>query len=197
MTHRLTSVAHEWLASQSLEGGLAIDATAGNGHDTLFLANRVGPWGRVLAFDRQPAALGQAVRRLDRAGIGNRVCWIVDDHAQLLNWVPAHWHQRLAVAIFNLGWLPGSDHRLITTPATTVAALAACCRLLRPRGRISLIAYPRHEGGAAESQAVATWLHSLPASHFLTTCHPTPNHGPIWWQITRLPTTPSHATVRK
>lgn len=38
-------------------GDTVIDATAGNGHDTVFLAQLVGRQGRVWAFDVQSSAL--------------------------------------------------------------------------------------------------------------------------------------------
>ena len=38
------------------KGDLVVDATAGNGYDTLFLARAVGPSGTVFAFDRQVSA---------------------------------------------------------------------------------------------------------------------------------------------
>ncbi|MDD3298972.1 MAG: rRNA methyltransferase, partial [Firmicutes bacterium] len=39
------------------EGDLTVDATAGNGHDTLFFASLVGEKGAVYAFDIQQRAL--------------------------------------------------------------------------------------------------------------------------------------------
>ena len=51
----------EWYRSvirtQIKPGDLCIDATMGNGHDTLFLSQLAGPSGFVLAFDIQQAAL--------------------------------------------------------------------------------------------------------------------------------------------
>src|SRR6187200_825592 len=38
-------------------GDVVVDATAGNGHDTVFLAQHVLPGGRVFAFDLQQEAI--------------------------------------------------------------------------------------------------------------------------------------------
>ena len=70
MTQRpLTTLAQQAVAAVLGPGGLAVDATVGNGHDTLFLARRVAPRGRVFGFDIQPAALAGARRRLAAAGL--------------------------------------------------------------------------------------------------------------------------------
>lgn len=49
--------AHCLLRKALPEGGNALDGTAGNGHDTLFLAQTAGIRGKVWAFDIQPQAL--------------------------------------------------------------------------------------------------------------------------------------------
>lgn len=51
------SIVHGFLAQHLGPGMFAVDATAGNGHDTAFLCGLVGPTGRVLAMDIQPAAV--------------------------------------------------------------------------------------------------------------------------------------------
>ena len=48
---------HALLAPRLRAGDAVVDATAGNGHDTVFLAQRVLPGGRVFAFDVQAGAL--------------------------------------------------------------------------------------------------------------------------------------------
>ena len=52
------SIAHRVAESVLREGDLAVDATAGNGHDTVFLAQAVGETGKVFAIDVQAAAIG-------------------------------------------------------------------------------------------------------------------------------------------
>eukprot|EP01031_Cornospumella_fuschlensis_P016063 gene16063-19615_t len=50
-------------------GDIAVDATAGNGHDTLFLARLIGPGGHVYAVDVQEPAVLETRRRLLEAGV--------------------------------------------------------------------------------------------------------------------------------
>ena len=55
MTQRLslTEQAHNIIRKHLKVGGIAIDATVGNGHDTLFLAKQVETQGLVFGFDIQ------------------------------------------------------------------------------------------------------------------------------------------------
>lgn len=50
---RLTSVAQDIWTAYVHEGDTVVDATAGNGGDTLWLARAVGPGGCVYAFDTE------------------------------------------------------------------------------------------------------------------------------------------------
>lgn len=154
---RLTELAHRLLAEALGPGGRAVDATAGNGHDTLFLARRAGPTGRVLALDIQPAAVATTRARLDAAGHGP-ACEVREaDHARLAEWLPADFRGATDAVVLNLGYLPGSDHALVTRPEGTVAALRAGLAALRPGGRLVVVAYTGHPGGEAEAEAVAAF----------------------------------------
>ena len=57
---------HAFLADRVRPGDFCIDATAGNGHDTVFLCSLVGETGRVLAFDIQPPAVENTNARLQQ-----------------------------------------------------------------------------------------------------------------------------------
>ncbi len=140
----LTARAHAWLEPVLAPGATALDATCGNGHDTLFLARAVAPGGTVHAFDLQPAAIERSRRRLEAAATGASLHWYQQDHAGLAGALAGI---RLDAAMFNLGWLPRSDSDIITTPASTTAALAAALALMRPRARLTVICYCGHAGG--------------------------------------------------
>jgi 16S rRNA C1402 N4-methylase RsmH len=142
-------------------GDWAIDATVGNGHDALALAQLVGPSGRVFGFDIQAEAISATEARLAAAGIGN-VELFRCDHARMRDVLPQEARNRVAVVAFNLGYLPGGDHRVITQAPSTLAALDASLELLRPGGLITVIAYPGHAGGDDEAQAVRAWLQAQP-----------------------------------
>ena len=56
----------------SLEGAFVIDATVGNGYDTVYLAGKVGETGREYGFDVQMEAIGATRARLNEAGLLDR-----------------------------------------------------------------------------------------------------------------------------
>ncbi|GHC10400.1 tRNA (mnm(5)s(2)U34)-methyltransferase [Cerasicoccus arenae] len=162
---RLTQVAHTQLSDTIQAGDYAIDATAGNGHDTLLLARLVGSAGRVLAIDRQATALSTTQQRLTIASLLDRVILTEGDHANLLSLAPQDWQGHVQAIVFNLGYLPGSDKQIITTAATTRSALDACLQLLKPGGLLSLLIYRGHAGGHDEEVVILDWLETN-ANHF-------------------------------
>jgi hypothetical protein len=78
-----------------------------------------------------------------------------------MDWLPDRAASIRAI-MFNLGYLPAGDKSRITTASTTLKALEASRNLLMPGGRLTLIAYPGHPGGAEETKAVAEWFETLP-----------------------------------
>ncbi|EUJ17052.1 S-adenosylmethionine (SAM)-dependent methyltransferase [Listeria aquatica FSL S10-1188] len=64
---------HQLLRKVIFPGDVVIDATCGNGHDTLFLAQLVGPNGKVYAYDIQQTAIEKTEARLDEASCKNQV----------------------------------------------------------------------------------------------------------------------------
>lgn len=176
----LTARAHAWLGPVLAPGATVLDATCGNGHDTLFLARAVAPGGAVHAFDLQPAAIERSRRRLDDKPTGASLYWYQRDHAGLAGALAGI---RLDAAMFNLGWLPGSDSDIITTPASTTAALAAVLYLLGPGARMSIVCYRGHAGGEEEAAAVRAWLETA-AVRTLASEPDTPSpRGPVLYII--------------
>lgn len=155
---RPTQLAKTILREAIREGDTVIDATAGNGHDTLFLAECVGPSGRVLAFDIQENAILSARQRITEAGFAGRVEFHQTSHAQMEEHAtPAS----ISAVMFNLGFLPGENHELTTLASETLVAIHAAERLLKPGGVLSVICYPGHPAGATEAVEVETRIASL------------------------------------
>jgi len=145
---------------------VAVDATVGNGHDTVVLARAIGEEGRVFGFDVQPDALDATRDRLASEGLIDRVTLIEAGHETMERHLPAAAHGTVDAVMFNLGYLPGSDSPLTTTPATTRPALDAALRLLRPGGVATVVVYTGHEGGEEEAAAVDAWAADLSQSRF-------------------------------
>ena len=138
-------------------GDTVVDATMGNGHDTLFLAEQVGAEGHVYAFDIQESALESTRALLKEHDAADRVTLFCQSHAELTASVPSG----LAAAVFNLGWLPGGDHRITTRCDSTRQAILAALELLKPGGIVTVCIYPGHLEGEKELEMLVPLLSSL------------------------------------
>ena len=164
--------ARDLVRSALTPGDTAVDATVGNGHDTLFLAECVGPTGRVVGFDIQPSALAATTRRLREAGLDDRVDLLLRGHEEMFAWFAESASPPSPKAVmFNLGYQPGGDKSVITRPVTTVIALGSALDLVVPGGVITTVLYPGHEGGRAETEAVLSWAGEVPAQRARLVCH--------------------------
>ena len=157
--HSARHWAHELIAQALEPGDRAVDATMGNGHDTLFLAEKVGPSGRVYAFDVQAAALENTRRRLEGADCLRQAQLFQMSHARMAEVVPGP----VDAVLFNLGWLPGGDHAVTTRVESTLQAVDAALSLLAPGGLMTVCVYPGHGEGAREAEALLGWARSLDA----------------------------------
>ncbi len=162
----LVQQAHVALREIIDEGDTVIDATVGNGHDTLFLAQCVGENGKVYGFDIQQTALDETCRRLDEAGLSQQVSLYHAGHEAMRIALPESLVGRVKAVMFNLGYLPGGDKQRTTTLNTSLAALEQSQQLLMPGGVISVLAYTGHPGGREEAEAVKAWAATLAADYF-------------------------------
>lgn len=153
-----TQAAHAALSSVLRPGDWAVDATAGNGHDTLFLATAVQPGGRVFVCDIQRAALAATRARLAAAGLAAGVDFFQGNHADLPKHLPTNAKGRIRAVIFNLGYLPGGKKSITTNGSSTVRALSALSEYLEAGGLLVVVAYRGHPGGEAECTSVRTWF---------------------------------------
>jgi len=176
----LTDQAARRLAVYLSAGDVVIDATAGNGYDTLFLAQHVEPAGHVFAFDIQPRAIEKTRQRLAAQNLAAQVTLRLASHGDLKANIPLQFHRNISVIMFNLGYLPGSDKSVKTETSTTLAALEDAIALLKPDGLLSVMLYPGHAGGETETLAVLNWANTLPAQW--QTTHVT-TAGPQWLLI--------------
>ena len=180
----LTEIAHKAWADHLKPGSCVLDATAGNGFDTLFLARRVSPGGRVFAVDIQQSAVTATRAALNRAGLGERAEVRKGDHSLLGQVFPTLDEVPLDLVCFNLGYLPGGDHAITTKADTSLRAFKTSLDLLREGGVLSVIAYRGHPGADVEYAATAEFFSTLPdpwscLRHIETGSAQHP--GPVWW----------------
>ena len=158
---RILPQSKRWLADVITEGDLVVDATMGNGNDTDFLARCVGTTGKVYAFDVQQQAIDLTTERL-----GERIQQtelILDSHANIAKYVP----ENITAAVFNLGFLPNQHESPVITQAdSTIQALQATLRLLKPGGMVTVAVYDGHPGGPEERDAVVNFAQALDAKRY-------------------------------
>lgn len=182
---------HLLMADRVRAGAVLVDATAGNGHDTLFLARLAGASGHVHAFDVQEAAVRQTRMRLLEAGVPE-TCFTLHHagHETMAERLPAEMHGQVAGILFNLGYLPGSDKTVITRTETTLAALKQALHLLAGGGLLCAAIYPGHAGGAEEREAISAWAEGLcPRSYEVQQLRPVNRAAapPECWAIWKRP----------
>ncbi|MEA5114005.1 MAG: class I SAM-dependent methyltransferase [Geobacteraceae bacterium] len=153
---------HLFLRRVVVPGDVVVDATCGNGFDTLFLARLVGDGGRVWAFDLQAEAIRSAEARLDEAGCLSRVKLVNAGHERLDEYLK----EKVRAVVFNLGYLPGVPDGQVTCADSTLAALDRASELLLPGGIITVALYTGHPGGAEEAAMVEKWAAGLPPRGF-------------------------------
>lgn len=143
------------------EGDTVVDATAGNGYDTLKLCKKTGENGKVFAFDIQECALAATDKRLKEAGLSNAVL-ILDSHSEMDKYVST----APSAVIFNLGYLPGGNHEICTHAASSVAAIEKALAILSENGFISITIYYGKNSGTDEKEAVMQYLKSIDSKKY-------------------------------
>ena len=155
-------LAQEMLTGFLRPGDIVVDATMGNGHDTLFLCNAVGPSGHVYAFDVQPQALAATQSRLQDEGLLDCADLYLCGHQHMDEYVT----EKVHAVVFNLGWLPGGNHEITTRWETTQEAVLKALNMLLPQGMLVLCVYPGHSEGEIERQELLRFFTSLPNRHY-------------------------------
>ena len=158
---------HELVRSVVNPGAVVVDATAGNGHDALFLARLVSPGGQVHAFDIQEAAVAATRRRLVEAGLESVLHLHHRGHEEMEGvLVERGLAGDVAAVMFNLGYLPGGDRDVITRVGTTLRAAEAALEMLAPGGIMTVALYTGHPGGREEAEAMAGFCRGLDQDRF-------------------------------
>ncbi len=161
----LTGLHKHFILEHLSEGDVAVDFTMGNGNDTLFLSRTVGESGRVYAFDIQEEALASTRAHLTTNGAPENYTLICASHHRVKEFVS----EPVKAGVFNLGYLPRSGRKTVTTMLeTTRPAVEAAIELLAPDGVLIVAIYPGHEEGALEGDALREYFKTL--SRFRVCC---------------------------
>jgi len=160
-------LAADYMIRSIREGDRVVDATMGNGKDTLFLCGLVGESGHVYAFDVQKEAVDRTRVRIEEAGYAGRTTLLHAGHETMAEHVKGD----IQAVMFNLGWLPGAQHIVTTKTDTTLAAVRAALELIVPGGIVTVCIYPGHEEGGRELSALLDLTASLDVRRFNAAHH--------------------------
>lgn len=185
---RLTELVHKLLDIQVHPGDSVIDATSGNGHDSGKLASLIGACGHLHAIDIQAPAIAATKKLLENSGFDHCYTLYCDDHGAVLRAMQAKHQHRISAIVFNLGYLPGSDHTIQTNSTTTITALDACLPLLCQNGLLLVTAYRGHPGGMEEAEKVEKWMQQRKSCkgwkiEQVAPRAASPRVAPILWQV--------------
>ncbi len=161
--YQVTQWCHHFIREHVREGDICIDATAGNGNDTLLLAELVGEPGKVFAFDIQEQAVRATKKRLEEHGFLERAEIICDSHTKMEEYVKGE----VSCIVFNFGYLPGGSHTLATKKDTSIEAIGIGLRLLSKGGLMSLCIYSGGDSGFEEKEGILNYLKTLDGRQYL------------------------------
>ena len=134
-------------------GDTAVDATVGNGNDTLELSRLVGETGKVYGFDIQPIALMRASEFLMQSEAPSEIELVYNGHEEM----DRHISEKVAAVVFNLGYLPSGKKQITTIADTTITALDKAIDMIKPDGIVTVVMYPGHTEGRLEKEKVLEW----------------------------------------
>ena len=183
--YQITQWCHKLIKDHVKEGDICIDATAGNGNDTLLLAELIGEKGKVYAFDIQEQAILATKERLTTHHVLERAELICDSHSKMKDYVQGE----VSCIVFNFGYLPGGDHALATKKESSIEAIETGLSILEKGGMMSLCIYSGGDSGFEERDAILSYIQNLDAKKYLVIVsqyYNRPNNPPIPAMIIRL-----------
>lgn len=157
-SYQITKWCHETFKILANAGGTYIDATMGNGYDTLFLCRLAGNTGYVKAFDIQKQALENTRKLLLENHVEERAELILDSHVNMGEYAKI---ESIDGICFNFGYLPGGDHFLATQAKTSLEAVETGLTLLKKGGVMSLCIYSGGDTGFEEKDCLLEFVKNL------------------------------------
>ena len=176
---QITQWSAHFIEEQVKPGDFCIDATMGNGNDTLLLSRLCGESGQVLAFDIQEQALNHTRERLQKAAAPANYTLLLESHSHMRQYARP---ETVSCIVFNLGYLPGGDHSKATKSNTSITAMEQGLFLLKKGGLLSLCIYSGGDSGFQERDDILTWLKQLDSHKYLvirSDYYNRPNNPPI------------------
>lgn len=142
---------------------IVIDATVGNGNDTLFVKKLLNDTGKIYCFDIQNQALKNTKYRILKEGFNLTNIYLINDSHENLD---IYVKEEVDLVIFNLGYLPGGNHSIVTKPESSILAISKALKLIKKTGKIIIVGYIGHEGGYEEVMQIHKYLTNIDQKKF-------------------------------
>ncbi len=147
----------------------AIDATLGNGFDTLYLAKilieRNDQRGKLICFDIQKKAI-ESAKLLLRENLKKEhfknINILQKSHEDLTKFIK----EKVNLIVYNLGYLPKSDKKITTNAETTISSIESGFKILAKKAAISIISYSGHSAGEKEEIALIEYLKKIDRNEY-------------------------------
>ncbi|EPP34479.1 rRNA methylase family protein [Chlamydia ibidis] len=138
-------------------GDLVVDATCGNGRDSLVLARILQGVGRLVVYDIQDYALENA-RKLFASTLSMQESSIIQLKKMSHEFVE---EKGAKLFHYNLGYLPSGDKSITTLVASTIASIRRALDFVSDDGAITVVCYPGHEEGEKETREIIAFGETL------------------------------------
>lgn len=161
---QITEWVHHFIREQVKPGDFCIDATMGNGNDTVLLSRLAGENGHVLAFDIQEQALQNTTERLKAENCADNYRLIMRSHEYMGEYAD---EGSVSCITFNFGYLPGGNHNLATHADSSIRAIAGGLKLLKKQGLMTLCIYSGGDSGFFEKDAILQYVRELDTRNYL------------------------------
>lgn len=184
--YQITEWCHRFIKETVQAGDLCVDATMGNGHDTVLLSQLAGENGHVYAFDIQEIALANTRALLAASACPANTTLLLESHEQMEHYCE---NGSVSCITFNFGYLPGGDHAKSTKASSSIAAIHSGLSLLKIGGLMSLCIYSGGDTGFEERDAILSYIKGLDSKTYLvikSDYYNRPNNPPIPVLIIRL-----------
>ncbi|MBS4163521.1 putative rRNA methylase YtqB [Candidatus Protochlamydia amoebophila] len=156
-------LAHDYWRRILQPNDQVIDATCGNGNDTLKLCQLLlsNGTGKVYVFDNQSDAIDKT-KALLREHLNldqfKQIHFILGCHSKFSDYVLPN---TIKLIVYNLGYLPGGDKKKTTLTSTTLLSLQNSLNLIKPGGMICITCYPGHAEGLLEEKTLLKFALNL------------------------------------
>lgn len=139
---------------------ICVDATLGNGNDSLYISQLIKNKGIVFGYDIQEQSI-----------INSNALFKLHNTKNIITKLKSHEfieEENIDLCIFNLGYLPRSDKKIKTNKTTTINALnSVISKMNKEKMLIIICIYIGHQEGLEESNALEEFVKNLPSNKYL------------------------------